>query len=409
MPQPRVAIQPLGLPPGVAPVFAGGGVRLLSHSQHHLLLGASLVEGEVQLAGVLGELTAVDLLSFLNLFRKSGRLHFMLPGGTKDLYFAQGELVAAASTYPEDELGEFLCAAGALDRDVLLRVRRQAGAAPEALRCALLGTGLVSPTALWAAGRAQVEAIVYRLLSSPAGSYVFLKCNELPVAPHFSLSTQTLIMEGLRQADERLLFMRVLRSLEALPIATGQPVDDLPLAEERLLALAASGRMTVRELVQRSGLAEFDGLRLLYQLTEKQLLRIEEPPLVPVSAEVAELIAIFNGALAILYAPVSARNPGIGLEVRHFLRDLPQPLAQVFRHLTLKDDGTFEAQGIAANLTGLGGLDQQKLLAEAMNELLFMVSIAARRDLGEVASTGPVQRVQEISRRVKTLIERNNG
>jgi hypothetical protein len=61
---------------------------------------------------------------------------------------------------------------------------------------------------------------------------------------------------------------------------------------------------------------------------------------------------------------------------------------------------------ILANLAGLEGADQKKLLIDALNELIYMECIVARRELGTVESAELVQRVQEISRRVKNLIGR---
>jgi hypothetical protein len=59
-----------------------------------------------------------------------------------------------------------------------------------------------------------------------------------------------------------------------------------------------------------------------------------------------------------------------------------------------------------ANLAGLEEVDKKRLLADSLNELLYMECLAARRELGAADSAELIQRVQEISRRVKTLIGR---
>ena len=75
-------------------------LRLASWSAQHLLLEAADAGGGVLLAGALGEIGIVDLLSFCNMFRKSGLLHFSLAGGDKSLYFRNGEIAYATSSFP---------------------------------------------------------------------------------------------------------------------------------------------------------------------------------------------------------------------------------------------------------------------------------------------------------------------
>ena len=66
-----------------------------------------------------GSSAVVDLLSFFNMFRKTGILRFRLAGGTKALYFQQGEIVFATSTFPEEDMGEVLFELGKVEREVL--------------------------------------------------------------------------------------------------------------------------------------------------------------------------------------------------------------------------------------------------------------------------------------------------
>ena len=101
-------------------------LELVSSSSRHLLMRTIEGEGEVILAGMLGELGVPDLLSFFNMFRKTGILRFGLSGGVKELYFQQGEIGFAASGVPEEDLGEVLCELGKLDSERLQKVRQVA-------------------------------------------------------------------------------------------------------------------------------------------------------------------------------------------------------------------------------------------------------------------------------------------
>jgi len=151
-------------------------------------------------------------------------------------------------------------------------------------------------------------------------------------------------------------------------------------------------------------MGEFETLRLLYQLIEKKSVRMEDAPSVEASGDLGKILSIFNGALSALFRRLSEKNPAFGQEVGTFLHTLPQPFSYVFRDVVLAEDGSIEAGRILVNLGGLDESDKMKLLADALSELVYMECMAARRQLGAEESTELIQRVQEISRRVKHII-----
>ncbi len=104
------------------------------------------------------------------------------------------------------------------------------------------------------------------------------------------------------------------------------------------------------------------------------------------------------------YRRIHQKTADFRQEIELFLRDLPQPYSYVFRDIHLREDGTVDGGRILANLAGLEEGDKKKLLAEALSELIYMECHAARRDLPAAESTELIQRVQDVSRRVKTLI-----
>ena len=396
----------LTLPAAALREIGSRPLEITSHSPDHLLFTTS-GEGEaVVFAGRLGEIAVADLISFLNMFRKSGILRFSLAGGSKDLYFQTGELVFAASTFPEEDMGEVLFALGKVNREVLQKAR-QFATGHTTVGKVLVDKGLVASKDLWQATRHQVETIIYKLFTFHQGSFCFIA---KPLAKeeilHLSMSTQNLIMEGLRRVDECALYMRRIRSLDALVLPADPAAEGKTPAEQRLLALVRAGARDGRELLRQSGMGEFDALRLLYQMVERGAVRLEEAPVVPVAGEVGEILTIFNGALTALFRRIVEATPGFSQEVRLFLRDLPQPFSFVFRDVMLQADGSVDGSRLVANLAGLEEEDKKRLLVDALNELLFMECLVARRELGAADSAGLVQRVQEISRRVKKFIGR---
>lgn len=398
----------LTLPPGVAGKLAGRELQVASFSAEHLCLGPDGQGGGIQLVGMLGDIGIVDLLSFLNMFRKSGRLRFSLAEGDKDLYFRNGEIVYAASTFVGEELGEILYGLGKFDRDVLKVARQQAKSGVD-LGTILVERGLISSQDLWMAIRSQVEAIVYDLFTFQEGHFLFVdEPIEEERVVSLSMNTQNLIMEGLRRVDERAVYMQKVKSFEAIPVASGKTPNDLDSTSQRILALIQAGSGPVNEVLRRAGVGEFDGLRLLSQLVDRGVVVMEEAATVEVEGSFSEVITIFNGVLTAMYKVVSKRNPQFLQEVNRFLVDLPQPFSYVFRQVSLKGDGSLDGGRILANLAGLEEGDKLRLLTDALSELVYMECIAARRELGAVDSSELIKRVQHVSQRVQALIGRQD-
>jgi hypothetical protein len=394
----------LTLPPAVARMLEAQPLRLSSCSTNHLLLETTTGADKVLMTGLLNAGGIVDLLSFFNMFRKSGMLHFLLAGGNKTLCFQNGEIVYAVSTFPEEEIGEILYSLGKFDRETLQGARQFAnGELP--LGKILVDQNVIDAKDLWAATKNQVETIVYNLFTFQEGSFVFV---DKPLAEDevvsLSMNTQNLIMEGLRRVDERALYMQKVKSLDAIPVATDKVPNDLDSVSQKMVAMIQAGVDSVKELLRRSGSGEFDAIKLLSQLVERGVVSMEEAPTVKVEGVLGEVVNIFNGVLVAMHKVVSAKNPQFREEVSCFMRDLPQPFSYVFRQTTLKDDGSVDGGRMLANLAGLEEGDKLRLLSDSLSELIYMECIAARRELGAADSAELIKRVQEVSQRVQDLI-----
>ncbi len=394
----------LSLPVYAAKELAGRSLEITSHSSGHLLVMDP--ESPVQLAGRLGDIALVDLLSFLNMFRKTGVLCLELKSGRKELYFKLGEIVFATSTLAEEHLCEILHEQGKLDREALHKARQLAGSQAQIGKC-LVEKKIITAKDLWLASRHQVEVSVYNLFAAAEGSFYYEeKEAEEEQTVRLSSSTQNLIMEGLRRFDERTLFMRQIRSLDAIPLRTEKVPHALSDQEQAMLEILGRGRLNVKSVLRRSGAGELDGLRTLHQLVGKGLVRMEDAPSFEIAGDVGEILKIFNGILVLLHRRIIEVNPRFADELRNFLRAVPSPISYVFRDVALRDDGSVDGSRILANLAGLEERDKKKLLSEALSEMVYMACHAARRDLGSAASAELLQRVQEIPRRIKNILER---
>lgn len=380
----------------------------LSSSRRHLMFGREEEGEQVVMAGFLGDMIIPDLLSFFNMFRKTGILHFNLEGGEKALYFQNGEIVFATSTFPKEDLGEILFDTGKVEREALQHAR-DISEGRTTLGKVLVESGAVSPKDLWLTVRTQVEGIVYQLFTIEQASYSYrAKTLDSEQIIRLSMSTQNIIMEGLRRQDEGALFMRKIISLDHFPRATEKLPADLSQDEKKFYSYARSGQVSAQDLFRKCGMREFDGMRVLYGLLEKRMLMMEEGATTEISGDLGQVLMIYNSVLKAIYGRVIKKFEGFPEEINHFLRDLPQPYSFVLRDVDLKEDGTLDGHRVVQNLAGLEEGDKKKLLADALGELVYMESLAVRRELETGQAQSLIARVQEISNRVKALVGRND-
>lgn len=393
----------LKLPLAIRHQLGNGALAAISHSSGHLLIARSDSENPILFSGSVGEIGVPDLLSFCNMFRKTGILHFELIEGSKSLYFQQGEVVFATSTFASEDIGEILFALGKLERELLQRVRKSVSG-KATLGKKLVDQGAVTPKDLWLATRSQAETIVYNLFTAQSGGFYFqTRALDREQMLRLSMNTQSLIMEGLRRLDEKALFMRRIISFDYYAVSTGKFAADLSQEEARLLN-TAQGQLNVHDLFRKAGLREFEGLRTLYGLVEKGVLRMEDSPATEISGELGQVLTIYNSLLKAITARMSIPCPNFTQAVAGYLADLPQPYSFVLRDVELLADGTLDGHRVVANLAGLEEGDRKKLLADSLCELVFMVTMQVRQELEAEQARPLIARVQEITTRVRDLV-----
>ena len=268
----------------------------------------------------------------------------------------------------------------------------------------LVDQGAVTPKDLWLATRSQAETIVYNLFTAQSGGFYFqTRALDREQMLRLSMNTQSLIMEGLRRLDEKALFMRRIISFDYYAVSTGKFAADLSQEEARLLN-TAQGQLNVHDLFRKAGLREFEGLRTLYGLVEKGVLRMEDSPATEISGELGQVLTIYNSLLKAITARMSIPCPNFTQAVAGYLADLPQPYSFVLRDVELLADGTLDGHRVVANLAGLEEGDRKKLVADSLCELVFMVTMQVRQELEAEQARPLIARVQEITTRVRDLV-----
>jgi len=392
------------LPRRVVESLESSDLVVTSSSPQHVLLAVEGV-GEPCMTASLGSVGVADVLSFFNMFRKTGILYFDLSDGARRVYFQDGEIIYATSQRFVEDIGEILCELGKVKRAAMSEVRAklEPGAV---LSQVLVRSNIVAARDLWLATRSQVEAIVYNLFAyKDGGCYFVAQELERDDIVRLSMSTQNLIMEGLRRIDERALYLRKLGSLESVISYSGKSPGGLEEDEKIVMGFVYSAPVAVSQLIARSGLSEFDGLRVLYQLADKKMIEIAPAAQAPLDPAFEELFGVYNGVLSLFFECLSGSVRGFIDDVNRFLREIPHPMVYVLRGISLENDGSVDGLKIVKNLSGLELPEQKKLVVDALNELVYMESDMARRALGAQSSGELIRRVQEIMARAKRLVE----
>ena len=329
------------------------------------------------LSGDLSAFPIADFIAFAHQSRLTGVLHVVSADAERAIAFKDGEVRSSRSSVVGERIGEVALKLGLVTEAQLA----QAMGGPRPLGKALVELGLLTSNDLWRCFHEQITAVFHAILLLQGGVFWLLDDDgaDLTSAPQ-AVSTQALLMDGIRRIDELSLFRAripgpesFLRRREPARAVTLQPV------EQQLLALV-DGRRSVAQVAGAARLGEFDATKVLYHLAEAGYLEATEAPAAESAADQgARLEALGRGHVELLRLVVAALQPGDRLAfiaaVAVHLRDPAAPFAPLFRGLLPGPDGAVDSAVMVANIEGLRPPPPEgetpRLLAEGLRELLF--------------------------------------
>src|SRR5690606_8846352 len=237
--------------------------------------------------GSLREASLADVVQLIFLGRRTGCLSVASERNFASIWFDEGWVIFASLLARADRLGERLVASGRLQQDALDEaIAAQAAVPGRRLGEVLVQLGHLRREELEAELRRQVEETVYTLFGWTSGTFSF----EAGVMPEDEVTTvrlnpEGLLLEGARRVDEAGVIAKKIPSLDAVygldeSDRAGDGDDSLVEAERRVLPLL-DGRNTVRQVVDASGMSEFEVSRILYGLLSAGRIRrvaIAAPP-----------------------------------------------------------------------------------------------------------------------------------
>ena len=224
--------------------------------------------------GSLADVSLADICQLLSLGRKTGCLTITDRSDFGYIFFRAGRVIHASVLNRPDRLGELLVKNGVIqEEDLAAAVEAQEQKGQARLGEILVTRGALSREEVERWITVQIEEAVYHLFTWNKGSFYF-NPDETPDEKKVflvSLNADRLLMEGARRVDEWSLIERKIPSLNLIfkIVRDPQEQDEVQLSgnQEKLIPLL-NGRRTVSDLVEESGLVEFETGKALYELIQ---------------------------------------------------------------------------------------------------------------------------------------------
>lgn len=237
------------------------------------------------LKGTIQDFGVADILQLIGQQCKTGQLSFSNEQEAIHVFFDDGAIVYAENinASPDRLLGNLLIRAEIIEVKDLRYALQEQQRTLKRIGTILIELDLVERHTVIEFARLQMMETLYGLFHWHQGTYEFesYEVDESPdgVEP---IRPEMLVMNGIRMVDEWPTIRARIPSftwiVEAIPMTSVVSTDQsYRMAEERVLELLAKGRTTVRKLVDRSRLGEFETCRALNELANEGLVRILSP------------------------------------------------------------------------------------------------------------------------------------
>jgi hypothetical protein len=332
--------------------------------------------------GDLRRIQIADVLSFMAMIRATGKLVLRQGRLERTLHWIEGEMTFASSNSPEQSLGQFLLRNGKINNvqyeESTLRVGPHVRHGK-----ALVQMGAISPNDLWWGLKNQALEIMYSLFTWKEGSFSFVEAAEELLNERIALSINTAgaIMEGIRRLDETVRIQEKITSLEMVFAKIAGAVPDfgqLEMSEnETAIYNNIDGTLTVRDLIAKSDLTDFEVMRILFQLVTARLIEVppderEAPSVLDVedSPELLKIISTYNDMFGRLYESLAGsvgEDPARDL----FTAALEgAPDEDLWSGVFFDQYGRFDENMLMANISELPFERRKGALEEGLNTLL---------------------------------------
>ena len=224
--------------------------------------------------GALSDVSLADISQLLGMGGKTGCLTLTHKENHGSVYFEEGRVIFASVANRSDRIGELLVAREVINREQLsaAMAHQSWGTGQRLLGEVLVELGSLTQEKLEEHLSVQMEEAVYLIFQWSEGTFEF----EPEVMPdeglfRISISIDALLMEGARRVDEWSVVEKKITSMDLIFSLERDPLEDegLDLTDDQKgIIPLIDGERSVTDLVEDSGLAEFDTGKALYGLIQ---------------------------------------------------------------------------------------------------------------------------------------------
>jgi hypothetical protein len=344
--------------------------------------------------GDLRRIQIADVLSFVGMIRGSGKLLLRHGRLERTLHWKDGEIVFASSNSNEQSLGQFLLRNGKITEE---QYRESAQKVTPNMRHgkALVQMGAISPNDLWWGLKNQALEIIYSLFTWNEGSFSFAEAEEgLQERIALSINTSSAIMEGIRRLDESVRIREKITSVDMVFAKVPGAVpnfQELEMSEDEIAVYNnIDGSLTVRELIGKSELTDFEVTRILFQLLMARLIEVapeekEARPLfldVEDEPELRKIISTYNDMFGRLHDSLAgAVGDGAAREILGTTLESAAADEDLWNGVFFDQYGRFDENMLMANISELPFERRKTALDEGLNSLLSVQLYEASQHL----------------------------
>ncbi|MES1242361.1 MAG: DUF4388 domain-containing protein [Acidobacteriota bacterium] len=232
--------------------------------------------------GIVGNLRTMqleELLQWLSQSRKTGTLEIKTDKVEKKVFFRDGQIVATASTRPEEYLGHFLVSHGLISETALAKAIELQEATGMLLGKILVTKEILKESDLHQMLKLKSEESIYDIFSWPEGEFRFLD-DALPAANAMVpmvLDVTAILMEGVQRVDEFRRIRQLIPTQDAIPVQIYEwELKHSDPGTTQILDLVNDER-TVEEIRLQTHSSEFHVCKVLYDQWSKGRLKVIKP------------------------------------------------------------------------------------------------------------------------------------
>lgn len=226
------------------------------------------------LEGNLADVSLADIIQLLALGRKTGCLTVTDRSNFGYVYFDGGRVIHASVLNRPDRLGEILVKNGVITREQLSEAMERQAHEPESrVGELLIALGALSEDDLNHYISVQIEEAVYHLFTWEQGAFHF-NPDQRPDEERsvlVSIPAEALLMEGARRVDEWGQIEKKISSFDLIFSLEREPEENAEIeitADQKKVIPLLDGQRTVRDVIDESGLVEFDVAKAIYALLQ---------------------------------------------------------------------------------------------------------------------------------------------